>query len=210
MTPLYIWAKLLKKIRGCAIIDSSIHKTAKVEAGSHIVNATIGKYSFCGYDCTIVNCYIGAFCSIAGDVFIGGAMHPIAWASTSPVFYKGRDSIKKKFAEHTFENCTKTHIGNDVWIGEKVLIKQGVKIGNGAIIGMGSVVTKDVGDYMIVAGSPAKVIRPRFDEGTVKSLLKIKWWEFSDKQLHEFAPYITNPDIFIEAIENDNKEGKNE
>ena len=52
-------------------------------------------------------------------------------------------------------------IGNDVWIGGRVIILPGVKIGNGAIIGAGSVVTKDVSEYDVVAGNPARVIKNR-------------------------------------------------
>ena len=52
-------------------------------------------------------------------------------------------------------------IGNDVWIGQRVIILPGLRIGDGAIIGAGSVVTKNVEDYTIVAGNPARVIRKR-------------------------------------------------
>lgn len=52
-------------------------------------------------------------------------------------------------------------IGNDVWIGGRVTILPGVKIGNGCIVGAGAVVTKDVPDYAIVGGNPAKIIRFR-------------------------------------------------
>jgi len=52
-------------------------------------------------------------------------------------------------------------IGDDVWIGARVVVMPGIKIGKGSIIGAGSVVTKDVPEYAIVAGSPAKVIRYR-------------------------------------------------
>jgi len=52
-------------------------------------------------------------------------------------------------------------IGNDVWIGYRAIINKGVTIGNGAIIAAGSVVTKDVPDYAIVGGVPAKVIKFR-------------------------------------------------
>ena len=52
-------------------------------------------------------------------------------------------------------------IGNDVWIGARVMILPGVKIGNGAVIGSGAVVTKDVPDFNIVAGVPAKVVGVR-------------------------------------------------
>lgn len=85
-------------MRGAAIRNSYIDATSKVESGSQFVNSRMNKYSFCGYDCQIVNCRIGMFCSIADNVKIGGARHPIEWVSTSPVFYSGRDSVKKKFS----------------------------------------------------------------------------------------------------------------
>ena len=49
-------------------------------------------------------------------------------------------------------------IGNNVWIGDKATILPNVSIGNGAIIAANSVVTKDVPEYCIVAGNPAKII----------------------------------------------------
>ena len=52
-------------------------------------------------------------------------------------------------------------IGNDVWIGGRVIILPGVHIGNHSIIGAGAVVSKDVPDYAIVAGVPAKVLKYR-------------------------------------------------
>ena len=52
-------------------------------------------------------------------------------------------------------------IGDDVWIGMRSIIMPGVKIGNGVIIGAGAIVTKDVPDYAVVAGVPAKVIKYR-------------------------------------------------
>jgi maltose O-acetyltransferase len=52
-------------------------------------------------------------------------------------------------------------IGNDVWIGQRVIILPGITVGNHVIIGAGSVVTKDIADYAIVAGNPAKLIRIR-------------------------------------------------
>ena len=52
-------------------------------------------------------------------------------------------------------------IGNDVWIGMRVIIMPGIKIGDGAVIGAGAVVTKDVPDFAIVGGVPAKIIKYR-------------------------------------------------
>lgn len=58
------------------------------------------------------------------------------------------------------ENKT-TVIGDDVWIVGRVLILPGKKIGNGVIIGAGSVVTKNLEDYGIYSGNPAKFIKSR-------------------------------------------------
>lgn len=200
MSPGYYFSKALKKIRHSAIKDSSLHKSSKVESGCNIVNVKMDKYSFCGYDCEIINCEIGKFCSIANNVIIGGAMHPVSWVSTSPVFYSGRDSLKMKFSTHKLPDVKMTIIENDVWIGQYAMIKQGVHIGTGAVIGMGSIVTKDVEPYSIVAGNPAREIRKRFDEETVRKLLETKWWEFDDAKLYTYSKLFTDPLQFLKVL----------
>lgn len=52
-------------------------------------------------------------------------------------------------------------VGDDVWIGMRVIILPGINIGNGAVIGAGAVVTKDVPDYAIVGGVPARILKFR-------------------------------------------------
>ena len=52
-------------------------------------------------------------------------------------------------------------IGDDVWIGGRVIILPGVHVGKGAIIGAGAVVTKDVPEYAVVGGNPAKILKYR-------------------------------------------------
>lgn len=193
----YYWAKILKKMRGCAIKNSHIPITSKIESGSHIVNSNFDRHSYCGYDCEITNADIGAFCSIANNVIIGGAMHQMEWVSMSPVFREGKDSVKTKFAEHKSPGIKRTTIGHDVWIGQRSLLKQGINIGNGAVIGMGSVVTKDVEPYSIVVGCPAKMIRKRFDDKIVKELLASEWWNLNDSELHKYAKFFNDPDLFI-------------
>ncbi len=60
------------------------------------------------------------------------------------------------------EGKTPLEIVGDVWIGARVIVLPGCKrIGQGAIIGAGAVVTKDVPDYAVVGGNPARVIRYR-------------------------------------------------
>lgn len=55
----------------------------------------------------------------------------------------------------------KVTIGNDVWIGTNVIILPGITVGNGVIVAGGAVVTKDVPDYAIVGGNPARIIKYR-------------------------------------------------
>lgn len=199
--PIYYWSKLLIKLRGSAVIGSSIHPTSKIESGSHIVNSSFDRYSFCGYNCKIINCEVGSFVSIADNAVIGGARHPIEWASTSPVFYEGRDSIVKKFSRHELPNHKPTIIGSDVWIGDRAMIKAGVEIGHGAVIGMGSVVTKNVLPYTIVGGNPAKLIRMRFDNNVIERLLTSRWWEKSDQEIEVYAKNVKSIEQFLRELE---------
>lgn len=57
----------------------------------------------------------------------------------------------------------------DVWIGHGAIIRSGIRVGRGAVIAAGAVVTKDVEPYTIVGGNPARIIRKRFDDDTVRS-----------------------------------------
>ena len=197
----YFLSKILKKMRGRAIKNSSIHKTSKVEAGSTVVNSRFSRHSFCGYDCTIIDCVIGSFCSIANGVIIGGSRHPMEYVSTSPVFLSHKDSVKTKYSKHQYSGSALTQIGNDVWIGSRALIRGGVDVGHGAVIGMGSVVTKDIPPYAIAAGNPAKVIRKRFNEKTINILLELKWWNLPDKELKIIAQYFNDLEKFLEFLE---------
>lgn len=60
-----------------------------------------------------------------------------------------------------FEEERPVYIGDDVWIGDRVTVLPGVHIGNGCIIAAGAVVTKDVPEYTVAAGVPARVVKER-------------------------------------------------
>ncbi len=56
-------------------------------------------------------------------------------------------------------NTAKIHIKSGTWLAANCVITAGVTIGKNSVVAAGSVVTKDVPDYAVVAGNPAKVIR---------------------------------------------------
>lgn len=68
----------------------------------------------------------------------------------------------------------------------------GVSIGDGAVIGANCVVSKDVPPYAIVAGSPMKILRYRFDEETREKLRLLKWWDWPEEKLKEVEKYFLN------------------
>ena len=83
-------------------------------------------------------------------------------------------------------------LGNDVWVGYEAVIMSGVTIGNGAIIGTRAVVTKDVPPYTIVGGVPAKPIRKRFDDKTIRALENLRWWDWEREKIARSIVAIQN------------------
>ncbi|TCB59732.1 CatB-related O-acetyltransferase [Acinetobacter terrae] len=134
-------------------------------------------------------------------MIIGGSSHPMHFVSMSSVFLSHKDSSQIKLGNLDYLPKDKTLIGHDVWIGNRVIIKSGVKVGTGAVIGAGSVVTKDIPDYAVVAGNPAKIIRYRFDEEMIYQLLASKWWELSEANLRKLSPYVDDPIKFLKEVD---------
>lgn len=204
MTLSYLWERFWQKLPGAAILDSALEKTSSVGAGSTIIRTAMGRYSYCGYQCKLINCRIGSFCSIADHVCAGLAAHPINWVSTSPAFHRGRGSVPRTLAALDYDaSPAQTNIGSDVWIGEGVFLKSGVTVGNGAIIGMGSVVTHDVPPYAIVAGNPARIIKMRFAPELCERLNASAWWERDAAFLKKYGYLMDRPEEFLNVLEAD-------
>ena len=106
---------------------------------------------------------IGKFCAIAKGIefVMNGANHRMKSVSTYPfnIMGGGWESFAPTLDDLPFKGDTV--VGNDVWIGTNAVIMPGITVGNGVIIGAGAVVTKDVPDYAVVGGIPAKIIKFR-------------------------------------------------
>jgi len=140
---------------------------------------------------------IGKFCAIARDVqfIMGGANHAMNGFSTFPFYIFGNGWEKAIPKAEEKENKGDTIVGNDVWIGYRATVMPGVTIGHGAIVASRAVVTRDVPPYTVVGGNPAKVIRLRFDENTIESLLKIAWWDWPVEHITENLDKIIDSDL---------------
>lgn len=194
---MYYLPKILKKIKLSSKKNCKLDKNCKIHGGCTLLNVSIGRYSYIGMDTSIVNTNIGAFCSIASSCMIGGGEHPIHYVSTSPVFYYGKNCLRRNFSTNKFEPFHRTEIGNDVWIGAKCLIKSGVSIGTGAVVGMGSVVTHDIPPYEVWAGNPAHFIKKRFDDKYIKEIIDSKWWELGEEKLYMLGDTFSDPFVFL-------------
>ena len=164
----------------------------KVHLGTSISGSQIGRYTFIGQNCYLINAKIGKFCSIGNNVKVVAVTHPTeGFISTHPAFFSikkqcGTTFVSKQLFDESMSiaqySCI---IGNDVWIGDDVRIIGGKQIGDGAIIALGAVVTKDVPPYAIVGGVPAKIIRYRYDQQKIDELIKMSWWDKDDEWIRQ-------------------------
>lgn len=153
---------------------------AYVSSNVQLRKCIIGSYTSIGPNSVMNRAIIGQYCSFASDVMIGGEEHAYWDISTSNYLTeKGVTELD-------------TIIGHDVWIGAQCYIRQGVKIGNGAVIGSNSFVNKDIPDYAIVAGSPARVIKYRFDDVIINAINESKYWEYPPKKAKQIIENINN------------------
>ena len=138
---------------------------------------------------------IGRFCSIAcGAKFLfTSGNHTMRSLSnyTFPIFFDEWNLDAKNICS-AWDNKGDIVLGNDVWVGYEAVIMSGVTIGNGAIIGTRAVVTKDVPPYTIVGGVPAKPIRKRFDDETIRALENLRWWDWEREKIARSIVAIQN------------------
>lgn len=191
------------KTCGYSLVRSESYRTVlgkytKVKAPFFLHNVRIGDYSVLAYNAHVANASIGKFCSIGPNFCCGLGLHPTSGISSSAMFYSTSKlngmtlSHENKVAEMKFSK-----IGNDVFIGANVTVVDGVKIGDGAVVGAGAVVVKDIPPYAVAIGVPAKVVKYRFDEATVKALLEKQWWNGSEEELKRVERCFWNVEAFL-------------
>ncbi len=141
---------------------------------------------------------IGRFCAIAaGATFImNGANHAMGGFSTYPfqIFGAGWES---GFDPESYRASLRgdTIVGNDVWIGMAATVMPGVTIGDGAIVATRAVVTGDVPPYSVVGGNPARILRKRFPDEVIATLLEIAWWNWDTDRITRNLGAIMGADL---------------
>ena len=103
------------------------------------------------------NTRIGIHCTIIGPVCIGNNVNLAQGITVTALNHNFADTSRRIDEQGISTNPVV--IGDDVWIGANAVILPGVTIGRHVVVAAGAVVTKDVPDYCVVAGIPAKVIK---------------------------------------------------
>ncbi len=158
--PLSYHSKIALKLRTfyARRVLKSCGNNVNIEKGA-MFNAEIclGNYSDLGVRCQINGpVTIGDYVMMGPDCIIHTQNHKI-------------DDLTRPMQQCGFDEVKPVTIGNDVWIGSRVTILPGVTIGNGCVIGAGAVVTKDIPDYSIAGGVPAKIVKNRKNHGEYSS-----------------------------------------
>lgn len=151
---------------------------------------------------------IGKYCSIANNVrfIVDEGFHKGSPITSFPLvqnLYMNESTLTNGRSKDDFINTIQQRegisIGHDVWIGMGAYIMPGVTIGNGVTIAANAVVTKNIPDYTIVGGSPAKVIKNKYSDEVTQKLNQIAWWDWNEDLVKErIEDFYDSMDLFIE------------
>jgi acetyltransferase-like isoleucine patch superfamily enzyme len=159
----------------CRITGATISGTVKIGRWTVLAGPNIDVYS------EIYPIEIGNFCSIARSVSIQEYNHNAKKISS---FFMMRNFFREDLQSDITSNGG-IYIGNDAWIGAQTIILSGSHISDGCVIGANSVVTGHLPPYSICVGSPARVIKYRFDLPIINKLLELNWWFWSEDKIRK-------------------------
>ncbi len=184
---------MAKKLSLAPLIDPTAELNAatlgvytEVGARTKLLEVELGDYSYVVNDSDIAYTTVGKFTSIAAMVRINPGSHPMQRASQSHFTYRASAYFEGERDEEEFfawRRAQLVAIGHDVWIGHGAIVLPGRSIGTGAVVGAGAVVTRDVPDYAIAVGNPARVLRQRFPEEIAERLNALAWWDWPHERL---------------------------
>ena len=160
--------RIINKIKANSIKKKFISCGSSVSIPSNVkffgFNLKVGNHVSFGYGnvfmCTEASINIGDNVMFGPNVTMITGDHRIDML--------GKFMIDVSVEEKLPENDQPITLEGDNWIGANSTILKGVTIKEGAIVAAGALVNKDVPPYAIVAGVPAKIIRYRFDENSIK------------------------------------------
>jgi acetyltransferase-like isoleucine patch superfamily enzyme len=125
---------------------------------------------------------IGRYVSVGPGVSAFRRNHPTDRLSMHPYFY--HPSYGAEAAADVPTQPLSIESGS--WLGAHVMILPGCRrIGQGAVVAAGAVLTRDVPDYAVVGGNPARLIRYRFDAAAIAAAQATRWWRRSPSRLRE-------------------------
>ncbi len=182
------------------VYGSSLFDSNRVGRASLIYSSTLGRHTYTGNNTVVMHSDIGNFSSLSWNVTIGSANHDYSRLTTHDFLYNEKLPLRPNSEKAIYDRFEKrTIIGHDVWVGAGAIVMNGVTVGNGAVIGANATVTKDVAPYAIVVGSPARVIKSRFDIAIVTALQDLEWWSFADEVIREIYPLMRS-DVSLDLV----------
>ncbi|MGQ0565665.1 MAG: chloramphenicol acetyltransferase [Gemmobacter sp.] len=176
---------------GTQIVNSAFEGWTEIGEGARIVSSTFHAYAYCDRLADISNTTVGRFANIAALTRIGPTDHPFTHAAQHHFLYRSSyywDDAPDDPAFFAARAARRTTLGPDCWIGHGAIVKPEVTVGAGAIVAAGAVVTRDVAPFLIVAGNPARPLRPRFAPAIADRLLALSWWTWDHARLRAALP----------------------